>query len=618
MILLIAYSVLIKVFHYWHVIAGYAELPAFPGFVYISATFAQLLVVLLILRKIGSHKLRFLLAFLLNIVLGIYSNASYMYYRMFAMPMDFSLFLFGGNVIDISDSIVTLLKPSDFIMYVLDIVIIAIFFWPRMKSRMDMTDKFLFGVSAKKITAVLLMFMIAWWWNICPIGAWTEPFGRRGFMAMVSYGPIGHLTSELARGVYRTYIPQRLNTETKMQIRAELQKLRSLDEKIEIPFKDQTKVASPDIIIIQVESLMNTFLHAKFKGVEVMPVLSDLASRSVYLKNFYSHAVSSADSDFSMLTSLLPLRLESAHLRYSGNRFASLPHELKRLGYYNIYGVGVPKNFWNTSRFNTNVGFDKIFAKENLGKGKKVGPWLGDESLLEKMADQIALSPQPLFCMIFTSSTHHPFNITGLPEVMPKTGLYGAELELANYANALNYADQAVGNFINRLKSMNRLQNSIIIIYGDHPVLLDSQADILKRKYGSFPDSERLIRFLNSNIPCMIYAPWLFEPQLVAKYCGQIDIAPTILSVLGRKKPSRFLGNSVFSDQPGVVLHKNGCGRNSDRIFYQAEDGYNDSLGFQFVINASDLQISSDTIDVAGYYSIYNLSKKIIEYDYVE
>jgi hypothetical protein len=66
------------------------------------------------------------------------------------------------------------------------------------------------------------------------------------------------------------------------------------------------------------------------------------------------------------------------------------------------------------------------------------------------------------------------------------------------------------------------------------------------------------------------------------------------------------------------VLHKNGCGRNSDRIFYQAEDGYNDSLGFQFVINASDLQISSDTIDVAGYYSIYNLSKKIIEYDYVE
>jgi len=619
MILLIAYSVLIKTFHYWYVIAGYAGLPVFPGFVYIVATFVQLFLAFILIKNIGNNRIRFLLSFFLNLSLGIYINASYMYYRMFAMPLDFSLLLFGGgNVLEISDSIATLLKPSDLTIYILDCIIVMIFLMPQKKSRLYLADKFVSSVSNTKVVVLLIMFTIVWWLNICPIGKWYEPFERRGLMAMVSYGPIGHLASELIRGVYRTYIPRQLDPETAMQIRAELHKLKRLDERLSIPFKPQARVEAPNIIVIQVETLMNTFLHAKFRGIEVMPVLSGLASRSVYLSNFYSHAISSADSDFSMLTSLLPLRLEIAHLSYATNRFASLPRELKRIGYNSIYGSGASKNFWNAFHFNVNLGFEKIMSVENLGVGKKVGPWLGDEFLLQKMADQISMSQKPFFCMIFLSSSHHPFTLTGLPATIPNSGLTGAELELANYANALNYTDRAIGNFIDRLDSMNCLHNTMVVIYGDHPVLLASQADRLRSIYGGFPDSERLIRFINSNIPCMIYAPSLFDAQIVNKYCGQIDIAPTLLSILGREKPLRFLGNSVFSDAPGVVLHKNGCGRDATRVFYQAANGYDDSVGFQCVFNAQDLRLSSDTSSVEDYYSIYNLSKKVIEYDYVE
>ncbi len=618
MLFLTIYSVLFKTFHYWYVIAGFAKLPAFPGFVYVTSTFIQLLVLLFVLRKFDNDRVRFSIAFLLNIGLGVYINASYMYYRIFAMPLDFSLLLFGGNVLDIGDSIGNLFKVSDLMLYLLDVLIVALLFWPACKNRLAKTDKFLIEISAKKLVTLLLVLMVAWWFNICPIGNWSEPFERRGFMAMVSYGPIGHLTSELTRGIYRTFIPLKMDPETEMQIKSELLNLADSDEKIMIPFRDNSEVNTPDIIFIQVEALMSTFLHARFKGVEVMPVLSDIASRSVYLRNFYSHAISSADSDFSMLTSLLPLRLEIAHLRYASNRFASLPHELKSAGYYSIYGVGVPKNFWNSYRFNVNIGFDKFLAKEDLGEGKKIGPWLGDEALLEKMIERIVQSPQPLFCMIFLSSTHHPFTLAGLPETIPKDGLTGADLELANYANAINYTDQAIGNFIKRLEQLNRLNNSILVIYGDHPVMLSSQKEFLENRYGSLPHSEVLMRFVNSNIPCMIYAPWLFEPQIIDKYCGQIDIAPTILSILGRDKPLRFLGNSVFKDGPGVVLHKNGSGRDAERIFYQAAEAYADSDSFQYVFNATDLQISSNTSNISRYYSVFSLSRKIIEYDFLD
>ena len=620
MTLLIAYSVLLKVFHFWHVIGKDIVNSVIPNFQYIISTIAILVAFFLILRKIQSSTLRFWLAFSLNLALGLFFIASYMYYRMFAAPLDYSLLLMIKNTAEISDSVADLFRVSDLILYLLDILIIMCHLHSSTRNRLALTEKFVIEISAKRLSIILLLLLVSWYASFLPLTRWAQPFEHRGLYAIVSYGPTGHLIAETIREITRVLFPLKIDTKTAEQILKQLQMLAEKKKVSDIPFIDKgaAQKNSPDIFIIQVETLMKDFLFDDFNGVVVMPVLKDLASKSVFLDNFYSHAVSTADSEFSTLTSLLPMKMAIAHMRYAENRFSSLPKELKRHGYFNIYGVGVPKNFWNVERFNTNIGFDKVFAMEDWIGSHKIGSWISDESLLDNMGKKITDYPSPMLCMIQLSSSHHPFTISGLPQTISNKGYEGDELELANYANAINYADQAIGKFIKKLDSMGRLQNSIIVIYGDHPVMLQAQKERLSKKYGKLPGAEDLMRFSNSNVPCMIYAPGRLKPQIISKYCGQIDLAPTILSILGRTQPLRFLGTSVFSDYNGVALHKFECGRNSDYIFYQGIISNDDSNEFRYVINANTLENATDAHNLADYLTLFKLSNKMIEYDYQE
>lgn len=617
---LIAYSVLLKVLHFWHVIGKDVGGSLLPNFQYIIATLALLLISFLVLRTIKSNSLRFWLAFAMNLALGLFFHASYMYYRMFAAPLDYSLLMMIRNTTEIGDSVLSLFRAHDLILYFLDLLIVVCHFRTSSRNRLQLTEKFLLDIPAIKVFISIILLFVSWYGSFFPLTRWTQPFDHRGLYAIVSYGPVGYIVSETIREVFRIFWPPQMDKKTATHIHQKLLMLADQKKALNIPFVDEKTAQNnyPDVFIIQVETLMKDFLFDDFNGNVVMPVLRDLASKSVFLENFYSHAVSTADSEFSTLTSLLPMKIAIAHMRYAENRFASLPKELKRYGYFNIYGVGVPKNFWNSARFNTNVGFDKVLAIEDFKISQKIGPWISDENLLNNMGKIITENSGPLFCMIQLSSSHHPFTLSGLPQTISNKGYEGAELELANHANAINYADQAIGKFIKSLDAMGRLQNSIIVVYGDHPVMLQVQKERLSKKYGKLPGAEDLMRFLNSNVPCMIYAPGLLKPQIITKYCGQIDLAPTILSILGKTQPLRFLGTSVFSENEGVALHKYECGRNTELIFYQGLISNDDATGFRHVINANTLENATNSHEVSSYYSIFQLSNKIIEYDYHE
>lgn len=67
---------------------------------------------------------------------------------------------------------------------------------------------------------------------------------------------------------------------------------------------------------------------------------------------------------------------------------------------------------------------------------------------------------------------------------------------------------------------------------------------------------EEVFRVLNSNVPLIIYAPGIVKSGEIAKVTSQIDLAPTILDLLGYSTPDYFIGQSMFRPGNGSMLHK--------------------------------------------------------------
>ncbi|GAB4275367.1 MAG: LTA synthase family protein [Candidatus Rifleibacteriota bacterium] len=614
MLTLMAISFLYKIFHFWFT-AGSATEVSFPNLTYVSISFLEAVVLFGLINRVQNKKTKYSIAFVINLAFGILLHGIYMYYRLFAVPLSFSLILFVRNIGDIGSSIFELFHYSDLSIYLIDCFVFIFFFSKKIKTRLEKTDAFFFSISRTKFNIIVLFFAILWAASVEPQGSWKEPFYRDEIEAILTFSPFGYCCSEFAKG-FRDML---ITPEIDQYKRDFINKVLAREKKIYdsstniIPWVENYDHKNPNIVILQFESLMYGYLNRKINGKAVTPVLDRLASNSVFLSSFFSDCIATADSDFSVLTSLFPHYKKSAHLSYFENHFPSLPKFLKSKGYTSIYCNAAPKTFWNATEFSKNIGFDKIVLGDDLKPGKKVGKWLNDIDFLEQATERLETLPRPFFGMFLTTSSHHPFNFKELPKVFTKEQSPELSEEMLNYANAINYTDTAIGIFLDRMKDLGLLDNTVFLIYGDHPMILRYQEAALSRQYGHLEECEKVIRFFNSNIPCMIYAPGILKPQIINKLCTQTDLAPTVLSIGRWKKPRRFLGNSVFSDTPGFAFHKFFIGCTDTKFFHgRIFEGNN----FKYILDRKTLQKAESDKEIKRIFDLGQTSEWIIEYDY--
>ena len=105
------------------------------------------------------------------------------------------------------------------------------------------------------------------------------------------------------------------------------------------------------------------------------------------------------------------------------------------------------------------------------------------------------------------------------------------------------YTDYALGRFFAEASKQPWFANTIFLITADHCASSAGRTEIPLEKY---------------HIPALIYAPGFVEPQHVGGIVSQIDLMPTLLSLLNMSYDSHFYGRSIFDDgicQPRV--HRN-------------------------------------------------------------
>ena len=335
---------------------------------------------------------------------------------------------------------------------------------------------------------------------------------------------------------------------------------------------DKTKYTSPDysdyefygiaedrnVIIIQVEALQNFVIGAYYEGQELTPNLNKLIGNdSFYFDNYYYQigGGNTADAEFHVNNSLFAPESNAAYMQYPDNTYYGLPFLLKDKGYSGAYAYhGYIGSFWNREAAYPAQGFDDYISLEDFEQNDVFGMGLSDRQLFTQSMEMLKTYKEPFYAFYITLSSHYPYGIplnereiTLKPE--DEQTLFGL------YIQSVNYVDRCLGEFIDMLKKVGLYDNSVIVIYGDHYALGNTDPNNATRVKTLTGRNYSLFDMFN--VPLIINVPGMDHAEKVSIAGGHIDVLPTLLYLLGITNDKAVMfGQNLIEADSGFVCEQ--------------------------------------------------------------
>ncbi|MCK9223774.1 MAG: LTA synthase family protein [Candidatus Muirbacterium halophilum] len=284
-----------------------------------------------------------------------------------------------------------------------------------------------------------------------------------------------------------------------------------------------------NIILITIESMSAEFMNNFGNKNNLTPNLDNLSKKGIFLTNLFATGTRTVRGMEAITLSIPPTPGRSIVKRPHNENLNSIGFVLKEKGYENKFIYSGHGYFDNMNYFYKNNGFDIVdrtdFKKNEISFANIWG--VCDEDLYKKVlkeADKSYSHNKPFYFHVMTTSNHRPYTYPEPSIDIPSgTGRHGA----------VKYTDYAIGKLISEIKNKEWMKNTLLIISADHCASSAGKTTLNAKKY---------------SIPLIIYSPHLIKPQKIEKICSQIDLAPTILDLIGIEYESKFFGESIFSD----------------------------------------------------------------------
>ena len=356
-----------------------------------------------------------------------------------------------------------------------------------------------------------------------------------------------------------------------------------------------------NVIVIHAESLQGFNLGLSFNGEEVTPNINKLANTGIYFNNFYAQVGvgTSSDSEFTYATSLLPANNGTVFVNYANNKFKTVQNMMHDKGYYVFSMHGNVGDFWNRDIMHLNMGYDKFYSRSSFVIDEEYGLGLSDKSFFRQVVPMIKdinnTLNKPYYGTLITLTNHTPwkevdeysdYDLSSSVEIDGETIVrdYLEEKVLGRYIKAVHYMDEAIGQFIQDMDKEGLLDNTVIVIYGDHDARIDKkQYDYM---YNYDPVSDRVLTpddpgykefnnydyELNRKVPFIIWSKDMDKGIEIDTPMGMIDAAPTLGNMLGIYN-KYALGRDVMNLKKGdgIVVFKDGS-YITDKIYYSAKN----------------------------------------------
>jgi arylsulfatase A-like enzyme len=306
-------------------------------------------------------------------------------------------------------------------------------------------------------------------------------------------------------------------------------------------FPDREPVRN--VLLFVMESVPAQYVDVYGSAFGATPVLARYAPHSVRFDNIYAHVPSTNKSLFSILCARYPM---VSYLSVTGEHpdipVPSLSSVLADRGFRTAFFNSSDLRFQNADAFLSHRQFGLIqdYRGRNCDRPVYVSstndwPFVDgtDEvctaaSLLDWIGDGRG---QPFFAVLWTMMTHHPYFAPGTELDFDRRNPH-----FNRYLNALHHSDDVLGKILSTLEERGLADTTLVVVIGDHGEAFG--------QHGSYVHKTAYEEDLH--VPCVLINRRLFAGEGRETVGGLIDVAPTILHVLGVPPPGGWQGESLY------------------------------------------------------------------------
>ena len=425
-----------------------------------------------------------------------------------------------------------------------------------------------FTPSVNAALVATMAFSLLVWWQLPGVTPRLSPlayrFARRGFvssafltvlvMPRLMSGEIGGLriyTAGLEKSpsveLIGSYLMPMLRSGTaRVAVEGDPFRLdlKASYETLEAPVIRGSREQRTSVVLVLMESVGAPFVDSPKTA---MPFLRELGERAgaVRFLHHYSTWSLTTKALFSIICSEYPypsyLPITRVNPRIPCESLSEILHgEGYRTAFISSQRLGYDELEW----FLANRAFDHVVdANAMPGRdGAWFGKWGVDELVTAAhVLDWVKTEPEkPFFAIYNQLAGHHPYIASREQEANPEGE------RVAEYLRALGTADDGIRLLVEGLEAQGRLDDTLLIVVSDHGEGHGRQAG--RNVY------ESVIK-----VPLVMYGPQLRGAETgsgneVDVVTGHVDIAPTLLSLLGMEPPFTMKGRDLRESTEADVV----------------------------------------------------------------
>lgn len=419
-------------------------------------------------------------------------------------------------------------------------------------------------------------------------------------------------------------------------------KEKSTDNKYTGIFKDK------NVLVIHAESMQRNLFDMSFNGQDVVPNLKRIASEGMYFSNYYPQVSvgTSSDSELTFTTSLMPTQSGTAFVSYFDRTYNSIPNLMNDMGYFTFSMHANNADFWNRRAMYEHLGYQKFYSKSDykVTTENTIGLGLSDKEFFKQSMPKLTKINEKYdkwYGLMIMLSNHTPFSDVehygnyevNMKETVTKEDGTTEEVvhpylegrKLGNYIKSAHYADEALGELFQELDENGLLDNTVVVIYGDHDARLPRKEYDYMYNYNKETDSkldkddpnykeyDSYQYELGRKVPFIIWTKDMAGTDLnmeVKDVMGMYDAMPTLGNMLGFYNKYQ-LGHDIFDiKSDNIVVFPTGNWV-TNKVYYDSQKEEYLSLDGSAISEEEIIKNNKYTTE------LLNISNDVIVYDLV-